>query len=83
MYKIVQWNWHGIKININELLLLITNQSPTVVCLQQKLLNDKLNIEENQQYDYIRDTRLQGSCDTSILVRNDVPQSKINLTTTI
>lgn len=42
-----------------------------------------MNIKEYQQYNHTHNTGLYASGGTSILVRNDVHQSKINLTTTL
>ena len=71
------------KANKNELLQLITDLNPAVICLQETFLkhNNKINIREYQQFNYIKDTGLQASGGTSILVRNDIPQSQIHLKT--
>ena len=42
--------------------------------------NDKLNIKTFEQY-YIDDTRQRASCGVSILIRKDIPQNKINIST--
>ena len=36
-HKIIQWNCRGYKANYNELQLLITEQNPTIICLQETL----------------------------------------------
>ena len=71
------------KANKNELLQLITDLNPAVICLQETFLkhNNKINIGEYQQFNYIKDTGLRASGGTSILVRNDIPQSQIHLKT--
>ena len=46
-HKIIQWNCCGYKANYNELQLLITEQNPTIICLQEtfKKSNDKTNMK--------------------------------------
>ena len=82
-HKIIQWNCCGYKANYNELQLLITEQNPTIICLQEtfKKSNDKTNMKNYEQYDYIHDTGLRASGGVSILIRKNIPQSKINIST--
>ena len=82
-HKIIQWNCRGYKANYNELQLLITEQNPTIICLQEtfKKSNDKTNMKNYEQYDYIHDTGLRASGGVSILIRKNIPQSKINIST--
>lgn len=69
--------------NINELLLLIADINPAVICLQEIFLksDNKTNLKEYQHFTYIKDSNLRASGGTSILVRNNVPHSHINLKT--
>ena len=71
------------KANKNELLWFITGLNPAVICLQETFLkhNNKINIRDYQQFSYIKDTGFRASGGTSILVRNDIPQSQIHLKT--
>ena len=82
-HKIIQWNCRGYKANYNELQLLITEQNPTIICLQEtfKKSNDKTKMKNYEQYDYIHDTELRASGGVSILIRKNLPQSKINIST--
>ena len=82
-HKIIQWNCRGYKANYNKLQLLITEQNPTVICLQETLKksNDKTNMKNYEQYDYIHDTGLRALGGVSILIRKNIPQSKINIST--
>ena len=43
--------------------------------------NDKTNMKNYEQYDYIHDTGLRASGGVSILIRKNIPQSKINIST--
>ena len=74
-HKIIQWNCRGYKANYNELQLLITEQNPTIICLQETLKksNDKTNMKNYEQYDYIHDTGLRASGGVSILIRKNIP----------
>ena len=82
-HKIIQWNCRGLKPNINELHLQIATLCPALLCLQETFLkqNDNINIKNYEQYNYTHDTGNRASGGTSILIRNDIPQSKINLDT--
>ena len=78
---IVQWNCRGLKANFNEILLLILQFSPAVLCLQETFLKDSDNItfKGYSLYNYIN-TNLDKACGgSSILVRNDLPHSVLNL----
>lgn len=83
MQNIIQWNCRGLKANLNDLLLLITNYQPMVICLQETSLkaNDKIKIKDYSQYNYIHEAQQRASGGVSILIRNDIPQSKIPLET--
>lgn len=66
-------------------LLLITNLSPVIVCLQETLLkqNDKNNIKEYHQYNNTHENGPRAPGGTPIRVCNDVSQSEINLITIV
>ena len=57
-HKIIQWNCRGIKANRSELLLLMTQQQPAIVCLQETFLktNDDITIKKHQSYNFINNT---------------------------
>ena len=57
------------KANKNELLQLITDLNPAIICLQETFLkhNIKINIREYQQFNYVKDAGLRASGGTSIL----------------
>ena len=69
------WNCRGYKANYDELQLLITEQNPTIICRQETLKksNDKTNMKNYEQYDYIHDTGLRASGGVSILIRKNIP----------
>ena len=73
------------KPNLNELLLLIGNLHPTVICLQETFLKEKDNITIHNFTSYkcvnnYTDRALGG---TSILLLNKIPQRRIQLDTNL
>lgn len=81
---IIQWNCRGIKPNYNELLILISLFNPAIICLQETFLkNNNLKTTNYEQYHYIHNTGSRANGGTSILVRNDIPQSKLNVQTNL
>ena len=75
---IIQWNCRGIKPNYNELLILISLLNPATICLQETFLKENYNLKtlNYEQYHYIHNTGHRANGGTSILVRNDIPQSQ-------
>ena len=65
------------------MLLLMMHLQPAIVCLQETFLktNDDIKIKNHQSYNYINNTGHRALGSVSILIRNDIPQSKINLNT--
>ena len=83
-HKIIQWNCCRIKANKSKLLLLMTQQQSAIVCLQETFLktNDDITIKKtHQSYNFINNTGHRALGSVSILIRNDIPQSKIHLNT--
>ena len=72
--KIIQWNCRGLKANINELLLFLTEESPSIICLQETFLKlyDNINIRNYEMFNYTHDSRGRASGGVSVLIRNDV-----------
>ena len=82
-HKIIQWNCRGLKTNLNELFILISNLLPAIICLQETFLkhDQTLNIKNFTQYNHINNTDQRASGGATILIRNDIPQSEIKITT--
>ena len=82
-HKIFQWNCRGIKANRNGLLSLVTNLRPAIISLQETSIkaNDDIDVKSYENYNHIHNTGHRASGDVSILFRNDIPQSKININT--
>ena len=64
----------GIKANRIELLLLMTQLQPTIVCLQETFLktNDVITIENHQSYNYTHNTGHRALAGVLILIRYDI-----------
>ena len=75
--KIIQWNCRGLKANINELLLLITQECPSIICLQETFLKhcDNINIRNYEMLNYTHDSGGRASGGVSVLIRNDIPHN--------
>ena len=60
----------------------MTHLQPAIVCLQETFLktNDDI-IKNHQSYNHINNTNQRALGGVSILIRNHIPQSKINLNT--
>lgn len=43
--KIIHWNCRGLRVNFNEILLLLANLNPAVLCLQETFLKENDNIK--------------------------------------
>ena len=73
----------GIRANYEELLLLLNEFNPKVVCLQETFLRDKnqLNIKHFQSFNHLYKDGHRASGGVSILVRKDIPQSQIYIDT--
>ena len=83
--KIIQWNCRGLKANINELLLLITQECPSIICLQETFPKhwDNINIRNCEMFNYTHGSGGRAFGGVSVLIRKDIPHSKINITTNI
>lgn len=83
--QIIQWNCRGIRSNYNELLILISLFNPAIVCLQETFLqnNNHFKTPNYEQYNYFHNTGLRANGGTSILVRNNIPQSNFSVKTNL
>lgn len=83
--KIIQWNAKSVKANRNELLFLIEDLCPSIIYLQETFLKDNENIDiknytSNNFFSNSINRTLGGN---SILVKNNIPQRKIDLNITL
>jgi len=81
---IVQWNIRGYRGNYHELRTLIADTNPHCVCLQETKLNVN-DIYSPRGYDILNVNRVDGEPHggVAILVRSELPYTKLNLTTDI
>jgi exonuclease III len=84
-YSLLQWNCRGLRANFDEFHLLTTT-NPTIVCLQETYIKqtDKFNFRNFDHFSCPSPPAVDGRATggTSILVKNNIPHSKININTT-
>ena len=83
--RILQWNIRGEKVNLCELMLLITTFCPAIICLQETHLkeSDTLNIKDFTSYNHISKESNIATGGSSILINNKIPHSKVPLKTNL
>ena len=83
--SIIQWNCRGLKANYNEILILMSLFSPSVICLQETFLkqSDNVNFRDFNMFNYICPDGQRASGGTSILVKSSVPHSQFHLNTNL
>ena len=80
----IQWNCRGLRVNFNELSLLIQNHNPVAICLQETHLKDtdKISIKNHTMYNhYAQGERASGGL--SIAVHNHYIHSQLDLKTNL
>ena len=82
-HKIIQWNCRGLKPKFDEISLLVTQQKPSVFCLQETFLkpDDKITLKGFSIYNHIHSECQKPSGGSSIFVESSFPQRHIELTT--
>lgn len=80
---LIQWNCRGLKANFNEILRLLTDFTPSVLCLQETLLkqSDNISIKNYTVFNYIFNNNDRAAGGSSVVVSNRVPHSQVNLNT--
>ena len=83
--NIIQWNCRGLKNNHEELSLLVHTYNPAVVCLQETYLDNKSNISLKgfQFYNHIDTSHERAAGGSSILIRNNIIHSPIQMNTNL
>ena len=83
--NILQWNCRSIKANFEELNLLVNEQKPVAVCLQETFLKgfDKFTLKYHSCYFTHCSYNDKASGGVAIIVNNSVPHRPINLVTTL
>ena len=79
----IQWNCRGFRNKLEEIQLFIKNHNPIAICLQETLLkdNESLSIKNHhlQLHSTIDNGKVSGG--VCILVRNDIPNSEVQIQT--
>ena len=83
MNTLLQWNCRGLKANYNEILLLLSSISPSVLCLQETFLKqtDDVSLNNYSLFNYISNSGDKATGGASVVVKCNVPHSKIDLNT--
>ena len=71
----------GLKANYNEILILMSLFSPSVICLQETFLkqSDNISFRDYNMFNYICPDGQRASGGTSIMVKSSVPYSQFDL----
>ena len=85
MGTILQWNCRGLMNNHPELCLLSQQYNPVAMCLQETHIADisKVSFKGYIPYHKLDNSHARASGGSSILVRNDVIHSPVNLNTNL
>ena len=80
---LVQWNCRGLRANYNEVLKLLTDLNPSIVCLQETLLkqSDDISLKNYSLFNYILKNNDRAAGGSSVVVNNRVPHSQVTLDT--
>ena len=83
--SIIQWNCRGLKSSYNEILILMSLFSPSVICLQETFLkqSDNVSFGNCNMFIYICPDGQRASGGTSIMVKSSVPHSQFDLNTNL
>ncbi len=79
--KLIQWNCRGLKANYNEILLLFSLLSPSVLCLQETFLkeSDDISFKNYSLFNYISKDNERAAGGASVVINNKIPHSRISL----
>ena len=83
--SIIQWNCRGLRANYNEILILMSLFSPSVICLQETFLkqSDNISFRDFNMFNHICPDGQWASGGTSIMVKSSVPHSQFDLNTNL
>ena len=83
--SIIRWNCCGIRANYNEILILMSLFSPSVISLQESFLkqSDNISFRDFNLFSRICPDGQRASGGTSIMVKSSVPHSQFDLNTNL
>jgi len=83
MDSIIQWNCRGLKINFIEITLLVQAFVPIAFCHQETHLkkSDNINLKYDSLYSTYADEDERAAGGSTILVRDNILHSYVNLNT--
>ena len=77
-HNIIQWNCRGLRINYDEIGILIAKYSPAVICLQETRLTPDLS-PTFKNYVCYYESKINASHGLGVLVKKTIPQSRIKI----
>ena len=82
-HNIIQWNCRGLIPKFDEMYLLLSQNKPSVFCLQETFLkhDDTITLKVFNVYNHIDSEFQRASCGSSIFVIPSCPQRHIDLST--
>ena len=80
--SIIQWNCRGLKANYNEVLILMSLFSPSVICLKETFLKES-DFRDFNMFNYICPDGQRAPGGLSIMVKSSVPHSQFDLNTNL
>ena len=84
MATIIQWNINSFLQHRSDLKLLVTGHNPSVVCLQETKAKENIKFKYFTSYDCFATATDGRACGgVSVLVKNSIPQKRVQLNTTL
>ena len=83
---ILQWNCRGLKSNLHELQVLIQQNNPLIISLQETFQNQSKEIKLKHYtgyHKYARYSNEKPHGGTSMYIKNSIPQREIDLITNL
>ena len=79
--SVIQWNCHGLRLNFDELSILVVKHNPLAVCLQEAFQKyiDNITVRGFNLYHKYQETENRASGGVSIIVNENIPQSIVAL----
>ena len=83
--SVIQWNCRGLRLNLDELTVLIVKYNRLAICLQETFMKDTYNITVRgfNLYHKCQETEDRASGGVSILVNENIPKNILKLNTNL
>ena len=82
---IIQLNCRSLRANYNEILILMSLFSPSVICLQERFLkqSDNISLRDFNMFNHLCPDGQRASGGTSIMIKPSAPHSQFDLNTNL